>query len=96
MSGGRTDVQLHEIAPASDIFEYTTAGVDIPLTEIGGGCRFIQVVTGSGATITVKTVGSNGTLRTLTGLNAGDRLEACQYTLIGSGTTSGIKLRCYR
>lgn len=93
MLGGNKDTQLHEIAPACDFFEYTTASADIPFTELGGGCRFMQVVSGSG-TLQIATI------RTAAGraatVAAGDRIEAGQYTAILAASTAAIKVRCYR
>lgn len=100
MPGGDPNVQLHSTAPASDVFEYTTGASDIPLTELGGQFRFAQVVSGAvAASLAVKTIASGATWRVLTGLNNGDRLEPGQYLGIGStgnGSTTTVKLRCYR
>lgn len=100
MQGGDKDVQLHSVAPACDVFEYTTGASDLALTELEGHFRFAQVVSGASASaLAVKTIASGVTWRVLTGLNNGDRLEPGQYLGIGSsgnGSTAGVKLRCYR
>lgn len=100
MQGGNKDVQLHEMAPACDVFEYTTGANDLTLTELDGHFRFAQVVSGAtAAALAVKTIASGAAWRVLTGLNNGDRLEAGQYVGIGgtgNGSSSGVKLRCYR
>jgi len=95
MLGGNKDTQLQELAPACDLFEYTTAGVDIPFTELGGGCRFMQVISGSASgSLIVGTIRTPGG-RTLT-VAAGDRIEPGQYVSILAASTVGIKVRCYR
>lgn len=100
MQGGDKDVQLHAMAPACDVFEYTTGAAALAMTELDGHFRFAQVVSGAAAAaIAVKTIASGATWRVLTGLNNGDRLEPGQYVGLGGtgeGSTSGVKLRCYR
>jgi hypothetical protein len=98
MRGGG-DPQLHETGPAADLFEYTTSSSDIQLTELEGGCRLIQIVSGASASaLAVKTIKSGASWRILT-VSSGDRLEPCQYIAIGStgnGSANGVKVRCYR
>lgn len=98
--GGNANVQLHELGPSPDVFEYTLSTADVPLTELGGACRDIHVISGAtSSTLLVQTIGSNGTDRTLTHLANGDKLQTGQYTLIrgsSNGSTGGLILRCYK
>lgn len=97
--GGYAHPQMQENCPAADVFEYTLSTGDVPLTELGGRCRVIEVLVGSGGTLVVQTIGSNGTDRTLTHVTAPYTFQPTQFTLIrgsSNGSTSGLVLRCYK
>jgi hypothetical protein len=90
-------MNVNEIAPGEDLFEYASFSADIPLTELGGFCRFIQVVSATNGTLVVRTQLSGATGRTLTGLAAGDVIGPVQIRgILASGTANVTRIRCYR
>lgn len=82
-----------DLQAASDFAEVETASIGAGIWYTAPeGVRWIRVASGSGDLI-VRTTGSQGAARTLTGLELGD-LEPIQVTQI-SGDSAPMRVRLY-